>query len=1141
MLAKLFHPAVFVMNRLKYPQKLALISLCFVLPLALVLTLYVQELETQIRFTRQEQLGASYLHPLHSLLDHALQAKLAAYEHASGQSAARLAFLKARTQVEADFDALQQLDQQAPLQIRTQLGMLQARWEQLADQTLNLPPEASEERYSRLIVSIRDLMGQVGERSALVFDPQAESGVLAEVLVRELPEGQALIGQNLLYGQRLLAGQEAVVGTRLQTYHELLRSHLAQTGRRLEFALQQGAGDGHDSLQAAVQHYLQAADALIDSTERGLSTGEPPGSGPEQYQALGAAAQQANTALWEQGSSELERLLQARIAQLQWRQGLVLGASMLALLLALALWGALYQGTMHTLSQLAEAARRMAQGERGATTAVEARDELGQVVLSFNELAGALASALSYRYAVVDNAVEGIITADERGVIQSLNPAAEAIFGYPVNQLVGQPFLRLIPEEAVKEISDLFERVSAGLEAGPKRLMVETLGRRKDGESFPLELALSEMWLGEQRLVIAMLRDITERQQAAEALRESEERHRLMLDFSPDPIVLYDLAGHANYVNNAFVQTFGWAREELLGKRIDFVPAANMEETRGVIARVFRDDKVLGFETRRFTKDQRILDIQLSAALFRDKSGAPASTMVVLRDISTLKRTEAALQQAKDAAEAASRAKSAFLANMSHELRTPLNSIINFTGFVIDGLFGPLSEDQHKYLLLSLRSSEHLLRLINDILDLSKIEAGKMELFREQVELPHLFEGVLGTITGLAQAKGLELVQEMPEQLPPVWADQTRIRQILLNLLSNAVKFTDEGQIILRTTVKPNEVIISVTDTGIGIPIEKQYSVFEEFEQVDNSTTRNAEGTGLGLAITKRLVEMHGGRMWLESKVGVGSTFFFSLPLTVAPPPVVQAPSQPAATDSNGPVVLVIDDDMATYEIIRHYLGPRGYQVVAHDSGMGAHQLIKEILPSLIILDILMPHKDGWQVLNELKADPETATIPVLVCTALHDQGLAFHLGADDYVTKPVRRDVLLNAVGRITSSSAVAVIIDDDPNSVEVVAQHLAQANGCRVVRTYGGEEGWAAVTREQPDLVILDLMMPGVDGLEVLQRIRTTQATHDLPVIVVTAKELTADERRLLHARVQGLLQKGRYSADEFASHVLRVLGSV
>lgn len=497
-------------------------------------------------------------------------------------------------------------------------------------------------------------------------------------------------------------------------------------------------------------------------------------------------------------------------------------------------------------------------------------------------------------------------------------------------------------------------------------------------------------------------------------------------------------------------------------------------------------------------------------------------------------------QEARAASEQANQLKSQFLANMSHELRTPLNSIINFTRILSSGMRGPVNEGQIDYLNRVRQSGQHLLGLINDILDLSKIEAGRMELYKETLQINELVQSVMATAIGLTKDKPIELCQEIAPSLPPVEADHTRIRQVLLNLLSNAAKFTDEGTITVRVVQQGEELIISVADTGIGIAPEHIASIFEEFRQIEGSSSRRYEGTGLGLAICRRFIEMHGGKIWADSVVGAGSTFSFSLPIVPAAlPPEPVAVFTPA--DHEGTAILVIDNDPATIEIVGSYLGHDHYTVYGTTDSRRALDEARRIKPSAIILDVLMPYKDGWEILSELKSDPELRLIPVVLYTIIEEQKLGFYLGASAYLTKPIDEEQLRTTVARLVTADSRILVIDDDPNAIEIVTRQLGHAGAYNVVSANSGRAGLDHIASERPDLIILDLMMPEIDGFAVLEQLDREPATSTIPVIVLTAKDLTRSEHDFLNQRVNGLLSKELTPPEHLLGKVADLLGAV
>ena len=512
---------------------------------------------------------------------------------------------------------------------------------------------------------------------------------------------------------------------------------------------------------------------------------------------------------------------------------------------------------------------------------------------------------------------------------------------------------------------------------------------------------------------------------------------------------------------------------------------------------------------------------------------------------------QSAIETAERLAEV-DRLKSQFLANMSHELRTPLNSIIGFSRVILKGIDGPLTDMQRTDLQTVYESGQHLLNLINDILDISKIEAGKMEIVFEEVNLQEIIKGVMSTAIGLVKDKPIELQHSVPPDLPVIRADGRRVRQVLLNLVSNAAKFTEQGFIRVEAMTAGDEVIVSVADSGIGIPPEKQKSIFEPFTQVDASSTRRAGGTGLGLSICKSFVELHGGRIWVESTVGVGSTFYFALPVQ-GPPPVegrgpvegVAVPAEKAEEPVKGSdkIVLCVEDDEGVITLFRRYLSKQGYQVVGLTDSTRVVEEARRLRPYAITLDVMMPDKDGWQVIQELKADPDTQHIPVIICSIVAEKGRGMSLGAADYLVKPILEQDLIAALDRLDREAGRhrVLVVDDQAEDRLLLRRLIESQEGYEVIEAGGGQEAITLVKEALPHIIVLDLMMPEMDGFAVLEAVKRDEATRAIPIIVVTAKELTDEDRALLNHNVAALIQKGLLNKEELLEDVAAALRKV
>jgi signal transduction histidine kinase/DNA-binding response OmpR family regulator len=521
----------------------------------------------------------------------------------------------------------------------------------------------------------------------------------------------------------------------------------------------------------------------------------------------------------------------------------------------------------------------------------------------------------------------------------------------------------------------------------------------------------------------------------------------------------------------------------------------------------------------------------------------PVYSVIVTNEIRKRRRVEAALIRAKDDAERASKFKDRFLSTMSHELRTPLNAVMGFSDLLADKRYGELNERQQRYVSHINTGGKHLLKLINDILDLSKIEAGRLELSFEDLSVETIFGEVVSALRPLAEKHTHTLSSHAKPGLS-VHADATRFKQVLMNLVGNAVKFTPEGgRIDLEAQQVEREVQVKVRDNGPGIPAEEQKRIFEAFYRLQKSG-EGVEGTGLGLAITESLVKLQGGSLGIESEPGRGSCFYFSLPLAKgvreARPRVANGARKPASP----PTILIIEDDRMASHLLEAQLTSSGYEVVSCDQPERALEIAAALQPQAITLDLLMKPTSGWEILLQLKHDPRTAGIPVIVVTIVDQPTTGAAIGADDYLVKPVDKATLLAAVSRClegregSSTSRPILVVEDDAPTREMIAE-LLKTKGYAVATAADGASARAQVASSLPALVILDLVMPKVGGFELLAEWRAKPRTSELPIFVLTSKELTQQEKAYLRANTQSLFHKQESWQDALLKQLQRAVG--
>ena len=733
---------------------------------------------------------------------------------------------------------------------------------------------------------------------------------------------------------------------------------------------------------------------------------------------------------------------------------------------------------------------------------------------------------------VLQNAPVGLGFLDRSLHVRHVNGALASMGERALVAAPGMSLWNVIPQMRDTLTPRLSQVLNAGQTVGD--IEIET-GDPRDGRAryfqasfYPLRRVAA---VGTNDGVGMVVSDVTARKRAERLSRESEERFRTLVEASAAIIWTADATGAFVKPQANWCQFTGQTAEACVGwGRLACVHPEDIEGTRAAWRDAVALKMPIALEHRIRRHDGAWRHMALSAAPVIEDKGTIREWVASHTDITDRKEAEEALSTARDTAEEANRAKSDFLANMSHELRTPLSAIIGYSEMMLeeaeeDGDAAGFAPDMRKIE----GNARHLLGLINDVLDLSKVESGKMEVFTETFDIEAMLRDVASTVQSLVDKKGNRLVLKVGSDLGAMHSDVTKIRQALLNLIGNAAKFTEAGILTLAASREPapegDRILFRVSDTGIGMTEEQRAKLFQRFVQADSSTTRKFGGTGLGLSLTRAFAEMRGGTVGVESEEGHGSSFTVSLPATYAASH--DADAEPEATANSlddgheQGLVLVIDDDADQRSLMTRFLHSAGFRARTAAEGATGLRLARELKPHAILLDVMMPGIDGWSVLSALKADPDLADIPVVMVTFVEQRALAASLGATDYVLKPVRWDRFKAVMDRFRPPHEGVLVIDDDPDTRERL-RTLLEKDGWSVTEAENGQEGLDRLEAGRPDIVLLDLTMPVMDGFTFLERMRARPDCADIPVIVLTALDLTREDRRRLAGASQ-ILNKG------------------
>jgi len=751
----------------------------------------------------------------------------------------------------------------------------------------------------------------------------------------------------------------------------------------------------------------------------------------------------------------------------------------------------------------------------------------------------------------LDNANDLIQSTDQEGVLIYVNQAWLRTLGYEEERILGRRFEEFLRPSSKKRWRRSLERVLHGeAVTGIELDVVDANGHVMVCSGS----ANARFENGSAEAVRCIFRDVTEQRRFEREMAASRANLEALVESTGDAIWSVDRDHRLITFNSAFALAMEarTGREPHRGDPPDRI--FGPDETQWYRTQY---DRVLSGERFSLLRSEKIDGELRYYELFFNpivEENGINGAVAFGRDVTRRVQAEEATRLAKEEAEAANRAKTQFLANMSHELRTPLNSVIGFTNILLKNREGSLDPKELNFLERVLANGRHLLSLINEVLDLAKIEAGRMELDLESVDLDELVRETLAQLEGQVKAKGksVRLRPEVPPGLEPVETDRAKLKQVVINLVGNALKFTEEGEvavIVEAEGTRPRK--IHVRDTGIGIPPDRLEAIFEAFQQADSSTSRKYGGTGLGLTISRSICKMMGYDLGVESEVGKGSTFSIQL--------AEEAPARPEDEGSGGGEsaeaapdegargrgirksredgrsripefkVLVIDDEADSRIVMKHYLRDFGCEVVTASSASEGIELARKTDPDLITLDLMMPEMDGWETLRALKDDPELRGIPVVVVSIVASENRASLLGAVDLVSKPVEREDLLRVLWRnlLHRSAERVMVVEDDPDARELFRTYL-EGVGMDVVAAGNGSEALRMIGQESPDAIVLDLMMPVMDGMTFLQRLREIPEFIGIPVIVVTSKELTAEDREELQEKASAVIQKGEQVED-------------